>query len=319
MVNYKDGEIAQIIPYNLLDPEVRAVSYAIGKEKRQFIKYAAATSLYASIHDVPETVLDLMALELNTQYYEQNLPRKAKEHLVSQTLVWYMHAGTSSVLGEFLRTVLEGGYTEEWYLYGGEPYFFKAYVYTTEDDIIQQGFGTEIKRRIAIYKNARSWLESLAFILQTCFEVNVSYTSRLELISEFYARNNRSYLLLDGTWFLDGTYFLSGYRAGYVDFYPARLMIQGTVRMQVVLGSNGIWVTGTAAEASPEMDTLLCLCSGLQAQQRIAQELCVTSAVEAMPSVGLYLRVENNLWYLDGTYLLDGTKLLDAEIIEYDL
>ena len=74
------------------------------------------------IDEVPEPVLDLMALELNTQYYEQSLPRETKERLVSQTLVWYMHAGTPSVLDEFLGTVLAGGYIEEWYEYGGEPY-----------------------------------------------------------------------------------------------------------------------------------------------------------------------------------------------------
>ena len=32
-----------------------------------------------------------------------------------------------------------------------------------------------------------------------------------------------------------------------------------------------------------------------------------------------HLRVENNLWYLDGTYLLDGTKILNAQIFDYDL
>ena len=46
--------------------------------------------LYAAISDVPESVLDLMALELNAQYYEQNLPRNVKEQLVEQTLLWYM-------------------------------------------------------------------------------------------------------------------------------------------------------------------------------------------------------------------------------------
>ena len=31
------------------------------------------------------------------------------------------------------------------------------------------------------------------------------------------------------------------------------------------------------------------------------------------------LRVEHNLWYLDGTAFLDGSSFLDAEIYEYDL
>ncbi|MFR1060645.1 MAG: hypothetical protein ACLSEY_09370 [Enterocloster sp.] len=32
-----------------------------------------------------------------------------------------------------------------------------------------------------------------------------------------------------------------------------------------------------------------------------------------------HLRIENDLWYLDGTYTLNGEKMLDAEIFDYDL
>ena len=73
MVDYKRGELLQIIPVNLLSPEVMAISYAVEEEKRIFLRYTAATSLYAAISDVPESVLDLMALELNAQYYELSL------------------------------------------------------------------------------------------------------------------------------------------------------------------------------------------------------------------------------------------------------
>ena len=39
----------------------------------------------------------------------------------------------------------------------------------------------------------------------------------------------------------------------------------------------------------------------------------------AAPEMDCQLRVEHNLWYLDGAALLDGTRFLDAEIFEYDL
>ena len=126
MVNYRSGGLRHIVPYNLLTPEVQAVGSAIEAEKQKHIKYAAATTLYAALSSVPEDILDLMALELNTQYYDQTLSRSLKERLVSQTLVWYMHAGTPSVLEEYLDTILEGGYVEEWYQYDGKPYYFKA-------------------------------------------------------------------------------------------------------------------------------------------------------------------------------------------------
>lgn len=41
--------------------------------------------------------------------------------------------------------------------------------------------------------------------------------------------------------------------------------------------------------------------------------------VSTGPEMICKLTVENDLWYLDRTYLLNGTKLLDAEIFEYEL
>lgn len=47
--------------------------------------------------------------------------------------------------------------------------------------------------------------------------------------------------------------------------------------------------------------------------------LGITTGIRAEPETKELLRVEKDLWYLDGTYALDGTKPLDAEIIEYEL
>ena len=60
-----------------------------------------------------------------------------------------------------------------------------------------------------------------------CGNRNDQVSSRLELFTEFYARNNRAYLLLDGSWDLDGFYYLNGYKTENMDLYPVRLRISG--------------------------------------------------------------------------------------------
>lgn len=317
MINFRDGEIKDILPCNLSTPETQAVSFAVGEAMRRFQRFSRTSHLYAEIERIPEPVLDLMAVEANTQYYSQSLPRKMKERLITQTLVWYMHAGTPSVLDEFLATVLAGGYIEEWYQYSGSPYHFKAYARAYEDGIIQLGYGTEIKRQLNVYKNTRSYLESLAFILATEIYAEIQYNNQLHIRSDYFARNNRAFLLLDGSWILDGSYKLNGYKTVNLDLYPTRMRVRGA------------WHTNCAAKAELKyragipMDTKILnkvrQASAFFAGVAEASKARVKSTLRAPTETGGKLRVENNLWYLDGTYLLDGTMLLNAEIFEYDL
>ena len=155
MVEFLHGEIKDILPHNLLTPEIYSVSYAVGEAMRCWGRFCASLHLYAEISCVPEVVLDLMAIEMNTQYYDQSMNRKMKEQLVMQSLVWHLRAGTPSVLNEFLATVLGGGYIEEWMEYDGEPYHFRAYAKVDEGMEVPLGYVTEIKRQLNTYKNVR--------------------------------------------------------------------------------------------------------------------------------------------------------------------
>lgn len=239
MIDFYHGELKDILPANLKSPETLALSFAIGQAMRRLQDFSHRISLYAELEKVPEEVLDLMAVECNTQYYAQSLERQIKESLVGQTLVWYMHGGTPSVLQEFMDTILQGGSLEEWYEYGGEPYYFKAYVNVGEDDDVSISYEKRIREQIMLYKNARSWLEVMAFILTTFFQVNVDYESQLTLRSWYFPRANREFLYLDDTWLLDERYLLNGFSDPEPEeFYPARLRLIGNIEKDICLESS---------------------------------------------------------------------------------
>lgn len=235
MIDFYHGEITDIMPYNLISPETQALSNAVSQAMRRLKDFSSACHMYGELSKVPEPVLDLMALELNTQYYDQTMPRKLKEQLLTQTTAWYMHAGTPEVLREFLGTVLEGGEIREWYEYGGKPYFFKAEVQVGEHEI-PLGYGVEVKRQIELYKNARSWLEHVAFIIGSKSYCDVGLENAVRFRGRFYPRLNAPILKLDGIWNLSGKK-LSGYDSDEkLDFYPVgqnyKLHIYENVRLK---------------------------------------------------------------------------------------
>ena len=209
------------MPVNLISPETKAISFAIGQAMKKLQEFSRACYIYGELGKVPEPVLDLLALELNTQYYDQTMPRNLKEQLITQTTAWYMHAGTPGVLEEFLDTALDGGEIREWFQYEGKPYYFKVLVQVGEHEI-PLGYGLEVKRQIELYKNARSWLEHVAFVIKSKADCKIDLENAVRFRGKFYPRLNTPYLKLDGFWKLDGKR-LSGYDSDEkIDFYPVK-------------------------------------------------------------------------------------------------
>lgn len=147
--------------------------------------------------------------------------------------------------------------------------------------------------------------------------VDIHYTGRLELQSEYHARYNRKFLILDGTWGLDGTYKLNGYKElTDIDLYPLALTVRGGYNTAPDTSADVSCRSGTEVAAGTESAVEI---SGSVFSPTATESRSRTgSKVTAGPGADLVLTVEKDLWYLDGNYLLDGTKLLDAEIIRYE-
>lgn len=146
----------------------------------------------------------------------------------------------------------------------------------------------------------------------------VTAGTRLELASDFYARYNREFLYMNGSWLLDGCYPLNGYKEiEGLELYPVRAVIRGEWLMPVAL----TWRVGYRAgvEELTEIGTNLRIAS--ETAERPAGDAGMGLAWVQPVALGIggHLTVEKDLWHLDGSYLLDGTKLLDAEIFEYEL
>lgn len=157
MIEYKDSEIVQILPSVLRSPEAIAVSYAVSKTLKRLLACAEGASVYAAIDKLGNEELDLLALELNAQYYDNNLNVSVKREIIKNAIKWYFSAGTPVAVQELIETVFGAGSVREWWEYGGKPYFFRvrAEVPLTESAI------DSFTRIIQNVKNTRSHLEAV--------------------------------------------------------------------------------------------------------------------------------------------------------------
>lgn len=149
-------------------------------------------------------------------------------------------------------------------------------------------------------------------------QVELMAGSRLGMTTDFYARYNREFLYLDGSWELDGAYLLNGYKEiEELDMYPARMSARSEWQVPVRWAVAGGCMAG--AEVVPEAESNLRIAGAATGQPAGETRLGLSWLQPAAPDVDCQLRVEHNLWYLDGAALLDGARFLDAEIFEYDL
>lgn len=155
MIKLYDAEITDLLPDNLKSNEVIAFSYALKKACRYVLDRVDRIELYTNIDKLPENILDYLALELRTQYYDEELDITVKRELIKNTLPWYMKAGTAAAVSELLTTVIGSGSVEEWFDYGGKPYMFKI---TTNEQLTKENLD-KFSLMIDKVKNTRSKLE----------------------------------------------------------------------------------------------------------------------------------------------------------------
>lgn len=126
MIDYYNGQLTDILPVNFTQsPSIKALSYALQQGCRLLNRYSRKLYIYADLDSQPENVIDLLAAELRTQYYRGDLEIETKKRLVENTLVWYMTAGTPQTVEELATAVFGDGRVQEWFEYGGEPYYFR--------------------------------------------------------------------------------------------------------------------------------------------------------------------------------------------------
>lgn len=158
MISLYDSQITDVLPISIKDlPEVQAISYAISNMNKRLINFSKKVALYNAIDILDDCILDILAVELRTQYYDENLDIVIKRKLIKNTLVWYMKAGTPSAVEELVEAVFGTGEVEEWFDFNGDPYTFRV---TTNAKLDPEGIEKFFKM-INKVKNTRSHMDGL--------------------------------------------------------------------------------------------------------------------------------------------------------------
>lgn len=158
MINLYNSNIVDILPEHFkTQPKVQALSYALSKGMKRLVEYCQNIGIYVSIDTASHEVLDILALELNTQYYDDTLDIEAKRKLIKNTLIWYMSSGTPAAVEELVAAVFGEGEVKEWFEYNDDPYYFKILT----NAIMTPDMDTKFTSMLRRVKNARSHIRAI--------------------------------------------------------------------------------------------------------------------------------------------------------------
>ena len=117
-------------------------------------------AIYSRIDDLDEAVLDILAQDLKIDWYEYNASIETKRRFVRDSWLIHRRMGTPDAMKKALCALWPDSTVTEWFDYGGDPYHFSVILDVTESSDVDVD---AIRKRIYLYKNARSVLDEIIF------------------------------------------------------------------------------------------------------------------------------------------------------------
>lgn len=156
MIKLYEGELVDMLPSQMATQlQQKCISYALKQGVRRVMERANMTRTVAVIDSLPEQILDVLAVEMRTPYYREEMEIEIKRRIIKRTLMWHLTAGTPAAVEELVTVVFGDGEVKEWFEYGGKPYRFKI----VTNALLTEDMSAFFSEMLQIVKNIRSHIE----------------------------------------------------------------------------------------------------------------------------------------------------------------
>lgn len=159
MIKLINANIMDILPTNLKNAEVESIGYALMQSQKRIIDTLKKSMVYAGIDDLPESILDVLAQQLRSPYYDPDMSLDKKRTVVKNTLNLFSKLGTPEAVEEMIFYVFGKGELHEWFDTGGNPGTFSISIPETITSESLELF----KKLIDKVKNTSSHLDHIDF------------------------------------------------------------------------------------------------------------------------------------------------------------
>jgi phage tail P2-like protein len=171
--NIYNADYTLSLPYVLRgDGRTAALAGAASDGLRAAAAEIRKNVIYAGIGELPDEVLDILAYDFKLDWWDPGFSLAEKRAMLRAGIGIRRRLGTFGAVKKAISAIYPDVKIEEWFEYGGEPYFFRL-------DIRVDPRNREDEKRarllsnVKYYKNVRSHLEAVYFVSETPFDTGV--------------------------------------------------------------------------------------------------------------------------------------------------
>ena len=189
-------DIYSLLPETYQNIYTECISYALNQAIRLLIKYSNRIGVIYAVEQLPESVLDQLAIEYEIKIYKQDTDLQRKQRLIKNALINYMNTGTANDLEKTIANISASAKVKEWFNYNGEPYHFK--ITATGVDTKDENSINEFLDVIESTKNVRSILDDV----QVRYSLNaglVHHSSNIKNLIKVIGSGDSENILTGGT------------------------------------------------------------------------------------------------------------------------
>lgn len=119
-------------------------------------------SLYPRIDELPEDLLDILAYDFKVDWWDAEYSLEEKRRIFKDSWYVHKHLGTKAAVETALRAIYPKAEVQEWFQYGGKPYFFRLSIDLT-GELSDAARPWRVMERVNFYKSLRSHVDEIVF------------------------------------------------------------------------------------------------------------------------------------------------------------
>jgi P2-related tail formation protein len=168
-VDIKEVDILKLqTNYMQQDDTTKAISAVLTPQFRALSLDVKQCLILGRVDDLIEEVLDELAEELHIEWYDSTASIDVKRSLVMNSDKVHMYLGTPYAVEQVIQDYFGDGEVEEWFEYGGRPFFFRV---ITSNPSVTSELANQFTKAVESVKRKSTRLEQI--IIQLSGEMSI--------------------------------------------------------------------------------------------------------------------------------------------------